>query len=46
MGAIVTEEGWILDAESRRKSVFLVGDIIHKEGERNLAGSDNRELAN
>lgn len=35
MGAIVTEEPQTLGAESRRKTVFLIGDIIHKDRERN-----------
>lgn len=35
MGAIVTEEDQTLGAESRRKTVFLKSDIIHKDRERN-----------
>lgn len=35
MGAIVTEEDQTLGAESRRKTVFLIADIIHRDGERN-----------
>ena len=35
MGVIVTEEGQTLGAESRRKTVFLIGDIIHKDRGRN-----------
>lgn len=35
MGSIVTEEDQTLGAESRRKTVFLIADIIHRDRERN-----------